>query len=396
MIACVQEELVRTLCAMKVYRDIYDSRKTLLGFGSMGILWGAFAAFIPRVKAQIDVSDATFGLIISCAALGLLAAMAAAPRLDRRLRRFAMPAAIAALATAYLGLGTVSTAVGFTTVMFVVAFASGLADIVINARISETEARTGRSLMNLNHAGFSLAYACGAIVTGFAREADWQTWVVFALLAVVVYAACIKMPMRTASETEPDAPKGGRLPIGVIVWGGIIVLIAFETEGASEAWSALHVERTLGGGAAEGAFGPAMLGLTMAVGRFSGHLISGRVSGMKIIVAASMVAAIGAWLAAAATSPNMAYVGFGILGLGISVIAPTALNIVGERVGIADRTLVIARVSIIGFAGFFLGPPVIGLLAEYHGLRVAFATVGCFLLMILPATMMLKQQGPKA
>ena len=396
MIACVQEELVRTLCSMQVYRDIYDSRKTLLGFGSMGILWGAFAAFIPRVKAQIDVSDAMFGLIISCAALGLLAAMAAAPTLDRRLRRFAMPAAIAALATAYLGLGTVSTAVGFTTVMFVVAFASGLADIVINARISETEARTGRSLMNLNHAGFSLAYACGAIVTGFAREADWQTWVVFALLAVVVYAACIKMPMRTASETEPDAPKGGRLPIGVIVWGGIIVLIAFETEGASEAWSALHVERTLGGGAAEGAFGPAMLGLTMAVGRFSGHLISGRVSGMKIIVAASMFAAIGAWLAAAATSPNMAYVGFGILGLGISVIAPTALNIVGERVGIADRTLVIARVSIIGFAGFFLGPPVIGLLAEYHGLRVAFATVGCFLLMILPATMMLKRQGPKA
>jgi MFS family permease len=396
VIACVQEELVRTLCSMQVYRDIYDSRKTLLGFGSMGILWGAFAAFIPRVKAQIDVGDAMFGLIISCAALGLMAAMAAAPTLDRRLRRFAMPAAIAALATAYLGLGTVSTAVGFTTVMFVVAFASGLADIVINARISETEARTGRSLMNLNHAGFSLAYACGAIVTGFAREADWQTWVVFALLAVVVCAACIKMPMRTASETEPDASKGGRLPIGVIVWGGIIVLIAFETEGASEAWSALHVERTLGGGAAEGAFGPAMLGLTMAVGRFSGHLISGRVSGMKIIVAASMFAANGAWLAAAATSPNMAYVGFGILGLGISVIAPTALNIVGERVGIADRTLVIARVSIIGFAGFFLGPPVIGLLAEYHGLRVAFATVGCFLLMILPATMMLKRQGPKA
>jgi MFS family permease len=58
--------------------------------------------------------------------------------------------------------------------------------------------------------------------------------------------------------------------------------------------------------------------------------------------------------------------------------------------------LVIARVSIIGFAGFFLGPPVIGLLAEFHGLRVAFATVGCFLLMILPATMMLKRQGPKA
>jgi hypothetical protein len=49
------------------------------------------------------------------------------------------------------------------------------------------------------------------------------------------------------------------------------VLVAFLVENAMEGWSALHIERTLGGGAAEGAFGPAILGLTMGIGRLSGR-----------------------------------------------------------------------------------------------------------------------------
>ena len=48
------------------------------------------------------------------------------------------------------------------------------------------------------------------------------------------------------------------------------------TEATVETWSALHIERSLQGRAAEGAMGPAMLGLTMAIGRFSGQAVSPR------------------------------------------------------------------------------------------------------------------------
>ena len=74
----------------------------------------------------------------------------------------------------------------------------------------------------------------------------------------------------------------------ILLCGGI-VLIAFMSEATVEAWSALHVERTLGGGAAEGALGPAMLGLTMAFGRFSGQAVAERLREVHVLIGASIL-----------------------------------------------------------------------------------------------------------
>ncbi|NJM84112.1 MAG: MFS transporter [Tabrizicola sp.] len=59
--------------------------------------------------------------------------------------------------------------------------------------------------------------------------------------------------------------------------GGGLVLIAFLTENAAENWSALHIEKTLGGSPAEGAMGPAMLALTMGFARLAGQGIANRI-----------------------------------------------------------------------------------------------------------------------
>ena len=91
------------------------------------------------------------------------------------------------------------------------------------------------------------------------------------------------------------------------------------------------------------------------------------------------LAALGAMLAAAAPIPAVAYAGFGILGLGVSVIAPMALALVGRSVGNAARTAAISRVSIIGYMGFFLGPPIMGLISQVAGLRAAFLAVALVL-----------------
>jgi hypothetical protein len=52
-------------------------------------------------------------------------------------------------------------------------------------------------------------------------------------------------------------PKGqGRRGLGWLpVIGGGIVLIAFMTENAAENWSALHIEKTLGGSPEQGRWG---------------------------------------------------------------------------------------------------------------------------------------------
>ena len=363
---------------MSILSALRLSRAPVLAFVAVGLTWGCVAAMAPVLKARIGVDDATFGLLLLGTAVGLSTTLYVAPRWDRGLGRWAMPAGTAALALVILGPGWAATPVAFFLALTLAGAASGLTDVVMNARVSVLEARHGRSLMNVNHAMFSVAYAASALATGAMREAGWPSEAIFATVAAVVAATAPWQVMRPGAEAGDDA-RGGRLPLRLVAVAGGIVLIAFMSESTVESWSALHVERTLGGGAAEGAFGPAMLGLTMAVGRFSGQAVAARLSEAQVIRWATALAVAGVLTAAAAPVPAVAYLGFGLMGLGISVIGPMGLALAGRLAPPDRRTAVIARVAIIGFVGFFLAPALMGLGAQAAGLRWAFAGVAVLL-----------------
>lgn len=365
---------------MSLVSGLRLSRAPALSFAALGLCWGAFAAFVPVIKAGLGASDGLFGTLLLGSSLGLLTAMWLAPWIDARLGRFAMPAACISLAVAFLMPGLAPSALAFAFSMAAVGVCSGLTDVVMNARVSEIESRERRSLMNLNHAMFSFAYAAAAVATGFAREAALPPVAVFAGIVVIVVAAA---PFMLVPVAEVEAAEDGvKFPTGLVAWGGGIVLVAFMVENATEGWSALHIERTLGGGAAEGAFGPAILGLTMGIGRLSGQLLAERVRETPVLVGASILAGGGMVMAAFAPAPAVAYLGFGLSGLGVSVIAPMALALVGKHARPSERTRAISRAAVIGFLGFFVGPPMIGLVSEVASLRVALALVALFLLSV--------------
>jgi MFS family permease len=367
------------------------SRQPALAFAAMGLGWGAFAAFVPDIKGGLGASDALFGTLLLGSSIGLLSAMWLAPLVDARLGRYALPAASAALATAFLLPGLAPVPLAFALAMGMVGVTSGLTDVVMNSRVSELETAHRRTLMNLNHAMFSFAYAASALATGFAREAALPPVAVFAAIALVIYAAAPFMVIATrTSGAAGEVPRA--FPVSLVIWGGGIVLVAFLVENAMEGWSALHIERTLGGGAAQGAFGPAILGITMGIGRLTGQIVAERVREAPVILAASALAAVGMVLAAVAPSPAAAYLGFGLAGLGISVIAPMALALVGRNARDSERTKAISRAAVIGFLGFFIGPPMIGLVSEVTSLRVAFALVA-LLLVLVPAMLALLLRG---
>jgi MFS family permease len=237
---------------------------------------------------------------------------------------------------------------------------------------------------------FSVAYAAGALIVGAAREAGLPPAPVFAGFGAI---AILLLPMMRMDVTYVDAEEGyvGACPLWPILLCGAIVLVAFMSEATVEAWSALHVERTLGGGAAEGALGPAMLGITMAIGRFSGQAVAERLREIPVVIGASVISAVGAVVAALAPTPFVAYIGFGVLGLGVSVIGPMGLALVGKLVAPHLRTEAISRTAVIGFSGFFFAPMLMGLLSDAFGLRVAFVAVAVLLLSVVPVALFAKR-----
>lgn len=365
---------------MSVLSALSLSRRPLVAFMIVGTFWGSFAAQVPVLKAGIEADDTLFGLILLGTSLGLVTTMWMAPLFDRWMGAWAMPVAGCIFAAVALGPALAPSPVWFFGAMVLAGYCSGILDVVMNARVSELEARHGRSLMNANHAMFSVAYAISAVMTGFAREAEWDPVTIFSLVAGVIVV--MALPLRMAVEpVDHAARRANRFPWALVVLCGAIVLVAFFVEATVEAWSALHIERTLGGRAAEGAFGPAVLGLTMAVGRFSGQALTERFSEHAIIVIGTAMASAGALVAATAVSPVMAYFGFGAMGLGVAAVGPIGLAIVGRMVRPEHRTAAVARAAVIGFMGFVLAPSLMGFVSGAVGLRWAFAAVAAVALL---------------
>ena len=363
-----------TLRAMSILSALSISRRPALAFMIVGIFWGSFAAQVPVLKDGIAADDTLFGLILLGTSLGLVSTMWLAPMFDRAVGRNSMVVAGLIFALFTMGPALATGPLLFFLAMVAAGYASGMLDVVMNARVSELEARHSRSLMNANHAMFSVAYAISAVCTGVAREAGFVPVQIFGAIAVVIVfmAVCLRMEVEQVDE---EARRTNRFPWPTVLLCGAIVLVAFFVEATVEAWSALHIERTLGGRAAEGALGPAVLGLTMAVGRFSGQALTERFSEHSIIVIGTAMACVGALIAAAAPSPLIAYLGFGAMGLGIAAVGPVGLAIVGRMVRPEHRTAAVARAAVIGFMGFVVAPSLMGLVSGAFGLRVAFAAV---------------------
>lgn len=369
-------------------RDLYLSRGPAAAFAAVGLYWGAFGALVPDLKPQVGLSDAGFGAALLVSTFGAIAAMWTAPRIQRALGPRTLQVLALVMAAAFITPGLAGNGVTFALAMMAAAMSTGTMDVVMNARVSVLEDDTRRSLMNLNHGLFSVAYAVSALGTGVAREVGWSPLQVFAALGGVTLLLFVQI--RAAPVPDPergdDALPGAPLGWAVLMPCGLIILLAFLAEQGTEGWSALHLERTLGAGAAQGALGPAILGVTMAVGRLSGQVIAHRWSEAHVIRAAALLCAVGAAVAAQAPSLRVAYAGFAALGLGVSVVAPMAFAWTGRLVTAEHKALAISRVAVLGYAGFFVGPPLMGGLSEWQGLSASFTAIA-LLMLIIPAVL---------
>ncbi|WP_323007457.1 MFS transporter [Pseudorhodobacter sp.] len=367
------------------------ARAPLAAFAVMGVAWGTFAAVLPDLKGMLGVDEAQLGLLLFLTPVTAVLAMLAAPAFGAALGRLALPLATVMMALSFALPGMTASLLLFPLAMMACGAATGLTDVLMNARVAALENTHARPLMNLCHALYSLGYAVGALTTGAMRNAGAAPGLVMgslALLALLLSLFTWDKAGRIEGLSRPATKAAARLGTLPLI-GGAIVLVAFMTENAAESWSALHIEKTLGGSPAQGALGPATLALTMAAARLGGQALIQRIAPIRLLRWGAGVASIGALIAALATSPAMAYAGFIVMGIGASVIAPTAFSLVGSNARPEARARAVARATLLGYFGYFFGPPVLGLIAGSFGLRAAFVAtaLGISLVLILAPMM---------
>lgn len=382
---------------MSILSQIIAARATLFAFAAMGILWGVYAALIPDTKAMLGAGDAAFGSLILATPIAATVTMLIAPRLAPKFGQHVLPIACLALALAFAVPGWLAAPAFFALAMVLVGATNGFLDVTMNARVAAIEADRGLHLMNMNHAAYSFGYAAAAVLTGVARNAGWPPGPVMTVAAVVIALGSVLAiefghGVNGFARAERRPGRLGMLP----VWGGLIAMIAFMAENSSENWSALHIERTLGGSKHEGSFGPAVLALTMGVGRTFGQLLVANIDEGRMMRWGAVIAAVGTAIVGLAPSPAVAYAGLIVAGLGGSVLAPNVFAIVGRLSPPALRAHMIARATALGYLGYFFGPPALGFLSEILGLAWALvAMAGVILLVLLLYPRLITAGGPR-
>ena len=190
------------------------------------------------------------------------------------------------------------------------------------------------------------------------------------------------------SPGVPPAPRGaGVAPAAVTritraeILLGLITLGTAVGEGAANDWLALALVDDRGAAAAVGALTYAGFNVTMAAGRFAGGPLIARYGRVAALRTGGLLASTGIVVLCLVPGTVTALIGAAAWGLGLSVVFPSAMSAAGEVPGRGSRA--IATVSTIGYGGFLLGAPLIGILAHVMPLLEALLVVAVIVLLIV-------------
>jgi len=328
-------------------------------FGVFGMFWGGWGALLPDVQRKVGANNATLGRALLFIALGAIGGMLLAGKVaDRFGAGTLLPGALAFAATIPL-LILPSGVPSLLVVLTVVGATSGAYDVFINGSASVYETVYDTKVMGGMHALFSAGVLVASPLVGTARQLGAGPTEVLPVLAALVVLVGLFLPGVDLPVAPQDSRPRARMT-GPLMLLGTLCALAFLIEDGLLSWSAIHLERTLGGSAIVGGLGPGVLAGSMVIGRALTQALSRRFSEKKLIGAAGVVGTIGA--TAFALTPNIVagLVGIALAGIAISVVAPLIFGVAGRVGGPGRQASSIARVTTLAYFGFVVGPPLVG------------------------------------
>ncbi|MGD1016102.1 MAG: MFS transporter [Roseiarcus sp.] len=352
-------------------------------FFANGFGVGGWAAAIPLIKSRLALSDAQLSVPLFAMAAGAILLMPSTGFLAHRF------GAGRALRGGAIGFGVVLGLIGLApnlpllvAATFLLGAFSGLMDVRMNAHATLVERRWGAAIMSSFHAAWSGGGLAGAALGGLLMKAGAPAPWLFAVTAGAVLAVVVgSAPHIGGAEAAAEG--------WAFVWPQrrlaglcLVALFGMLTEGAMADWCAVYLTGVVGVAPAVAASGYAAFAAAMLLGRLSGDVAVRRLGRTEIIMLGGGLAAAGVLLAVAAPSPITAIGGFFLVGLGLSNLIPAVFS--ASAALASSPALGIAMTATVGYAGFLIGPPLIGSVASFAGLRVSFALLVAAALAIAP------------
>lgn len=377
-------------------------------FFTNGAVFANLVPRFPQIKADLDLSNAAYGLAIAAFPAGAIVAGVAAGVLIRRFgsSRVAVGGMVLTAAGVVLA-GLAPTVVAFAGALLVAGGVDAVTDVAQNAHGLRVQRRYRRSIINSFHAVWSIgavtggSMAAGAIALGLSRGVHLAiTGAFFGIVALVALRFCLPGRDDDATErTSPPAPEGTttrrRVGFRTAVVLAALVLIANSgtvVEDAGASWGAVYLSGSLGVAVAVASWAYIALVGAQFIGRMLGDRLVDRFGQRAVARVGGLLVAAGMGLALAYPTVPGTIAGFAVAGFGVATLVPAAMHEADELPGLKAGTG-LTVVSWLMRLGFLLSPPIVGAVADLTSLRVGLLVIPLAGLAVLALSGVLSSDG---
>ena len=355
-------------------------RSVIVMFALIGPPSMALLVRLPEIKELLGVSTSELGLLLFAGAVGSILALTMAARVISRLGT--RPPMLGGFYLVALGLigqafaATTDSIALFAVCIFVTGFGFGIVDVPLNVDGASIEGKRGRSVLPRLHAAFSVGALSGAAIGTLciALSVDILTQMIVLCSTQMILPIVVRrfVPQHTGQEehhknAEVEKPEKINLfKDKQIMFLGIGILCITLAEGAAVDWLALTVVKDFGESATNAGIAFAIFNLTMTITRFFGGNISDRFGRRTTLQVMAIIGAFGVLMMIFGTSVIFAWIGAALWGIGSALGFPLFISEAGEGENATRR---VALITVFGYMAFLVGPPTLGLVAEFTGLR---------------------------
>ena len=363
-------------------------RLTMLVFFLQPIAFGSWLPRIPDIQTALGLGPAGLAMALLGLPVGTLLTLPfAGPLVGRIGARMAILAGFVLYSLAICLPPLAPDATWLFVALMLAGSSISFVELGLNVMADEVEKTTGTMIMTTSHGFWSVGIMVGSLVGSALASLGLEARLAIPLVAAAVLPLAL-LAGRSLPSPKPSAQTqaGQRTAWSPPSWALLgICLFVFGitmTEGAMADWSAIFLRDALGAEAGVVGLGYSVFALFVAAGRFGGDRLKRRFGTVNTARICGTMAVVGTGMLFLAPSVAMALIGFGIVGVGVSVGFPLAVT---AAASLTDRPASsnVAVLSFVALCGFLVGPPVIGLAAEHFDMRIALACLVPVLLVSL-------------
>ncbi len=251
-------------------------------------------------------------------------------------------------------------------------------ELGLNVEAAETEKSTGELIMSKSHGFWSFGIMAGSLIgSGLAALGlpPHFSVPIAAIVCLPIALILLSLLPRDHGVAAPTQHESHRLtlPSWPLLLICLFVVGISITEGAMADWSAVYLRTVFSADAGAAGLGYSAFALVVALGRLAGDMLRERWGAVMLARVCGVLAVVGVALLALAPNSIAAYLGFGVIGLGVSVGFPLAVSAAAALPGTSSQN--VAVLTFVALAGFLVGPPVIGFVSEHIEMRVGLAAL---------------------